>query len=164
MALREVIVMPRMSKQPGGTKQNSKTLATFTELGVGLSANLGSPAELTKQIKSGLRYQELTDFQRHSELPLEWITKILRLPKRTMARRKKTRKLSSEESERLIRLSLLFDKATSLFEGDKLAARNWLNRPCKGLGDVAPLVLAETEMGARAVEDLIGQLEHGVFA
>jgi putative toxin-antitoxin system antitoxin component (TIGR02293 family) len=164
MALREVIAMPRMPKQVVRAKLNFKTRVTVTELGGSLGSNLGNPAELTKQIRSGLKYQELTDFQRHSELPLEWITKILRLPKRTMARRKKTRKLSSEESERLLRLSLLFDKATSLFEGDKLAARNWLNRPCKALGDVSPLVLAETELGARAVEDLIGQLEHGVFA
>jgi putative toxin-antitoxin system antitoxin component (TIGR02293 family) len=77
-----------------------------------------------------------------------------------MARRKKARK---SDSERSIRQSLLLDKATRLFEGDKAAARNWLETPCKCLGDIPPLALAETELGARAVEDLIGQLEHGVF-
>jgi putative toxin-antitoxin system antitoxin component (TIGR02293 family) len=140
-----------------------KTRVVVTKLGGDFGSNRGSTAELTKQIKSGLKYQELAEFQRHSELPLNWITRILKLPKRTMARRKKARKLNSEESERLVRLALLFDKATSLFEGDKAAARNWLETPCKDLGGAPPLAIAETELGARAVEDLIGQLEHGVF-
>jgi putative toxin-antitoxin system antitoxin component (TIGR02293 family) len=64
----------------------------------------------------------------------------------------------------LLRLSLVFEKAVNLFEGDTDAARAWLGRPNKALGGETPLSAVETEIGAREVEDLIGRLEHGVFA
>jgi putative toxin-antitoxin system antitoxin component (TIGR02293 family) len=67
------------------------------------------------------------------------------------------------EAERHLRFSRVLEKATNLFEGDEVAARAWLERPCKALGNVSPLGVAETEHGARAVEDLIMQMEHGVF-
>ena len=110
-----------------------------------------------------MSYQKLFHFQRTSQLPLDAIAKVLRLPKRTAARRKKEGRLSPAESERLVRLSLVFEKATNLFEGNKAAALSWLNKPAKALGQISPLAMADTEMGARAVEDLIGQLDHGVF-
>jgi putative toxin-antitoxin system antitoxin component (TIGR02293 family) len=40
----------------------------------------------------------------------------------------------------------------------------WLNSPNMALSWRAPLKLAETEQGARLVEDLIGRLEHGVYS
>ena len=135
----------------------------FKVLGSSLGMTIGNAMESATQIKRGLSFQKLFQFQRTSQLPLEAIAKVLRLPKRTAARRKKEGRLSPAESERLVRLSLLFEKATNLFEGDKAAALIWLNKPSKAFGQTSPLVMAETEMGARAVEDLIGQLEHGVF-
>ncbi|MBI1901667.1 MAG: DUF2384 domain-containing protein [Planctomycetia bacterium] len=65
------------------------------------------------------------------------------------------------ESER--RFALLLNKAAVLFEGNVEAARKWLSSPCKGLAGRSPMEMAETEVGAREVEDLIGRLEHGVF-
>jgi uncharacterized protein (DUF2384 family) len=32
------------------------------------------------------------------------------------------------------------------------------------LGHATPLALADTEFGAREVEDLLGRLEHGVYS
>lgn len=69
-----------------------------------------------------------------------------------------------EESERLLRLSSVFEKAVELFEGDVAAAVNWLVSPRKALGDHTPLEYSRTELGAREVEGLIGRLEHGVFS
>ena len=54
-------------------------------------------------------------------------------------------------------------KAALLFEGDADAARRWLRAPQTALGGEPPLGLASTEVGSRQVEDLITQLEHGVF-
>lgn len=68
-----------------------------------------------------------------------------------------------EESGLQAGLSGLLEKTVELFEGDAEMARAWLERPCKGLGGQAPLEVAETESGIRAMEDLIGRLEHGVF-
>jgi hypothetical protein len=44
------------------------------------------------------------------------------------------------------------------------AARAWLAAPQVGLGGESPLAYAETEVGAREVEDLLGRIEYGVLA
>ena len=88
---------------------------------------------------------------------------MVELPARTLARRKASGKLTKPESERLLRLSLVFEKTVNLFEGDADAARTWLSRSNKALGGETPLSAVETELGAREVEDVIGRLEHGVF-
>ena len=43
-------------------------------------------------------------------------------------------------------------------------ARQWLTSPQYGLGGAVPLEYAETEVGAREVEDLLGRIEHGVYS
>jgi putative toxin-antitoxin system antitoxin component (TIGR02293 family) len=154
-----------MARTPKGTAVTPpETQHLFTVLGNSLGLKIEDLADSVKQIQGGLGFDKLTEFQRTSLLPMESIARVMQIPKRTMVRRRKSRKLSPGESERLVRLSLIFEKATNLFEGDKAAARTWLNAPCKALGHIAPLVVAETELGARAVEDVIGQMEHGVFA
>ncbi len=73
-------------------------------------------------------------------------------------------RLAKEESERLLRLSSIFEKAVELFEGDVSGAVNWLTTPKRALEGQTPLQYARTEVGAREVENLIGRLEHGVFS
>jgi putative toxin-antitoxin system antitoxin component (TIGR02293 family) len=131
--------------------------------GGSLGLNALNVAETVEHLRRGLSYQKLVQFQHTSLLPLETIARAIQLPKRTLVRRKKERRLHADESERLLRLALLFEKAVNLFDGDRAAARAWLARPCKALGRQVPLIAAETELGARAVEDVIGRLEHGVF-
>lgn len=62
------------------------------------------------------------------------------------------------------RLAELISAATELFEGDEAKAIAWLKKPAKGLGNKRPIDMAATSAEAKAVRDLIGQLEHGVFA
>lgn len=92
------------------------------------------------------------------------IATAIEVPERTLARRKVGGRFSSGESERLLRLSNVFEKAVALFEGNIEEAAVWLRSPKKALDGKTPLAYARTEIGARQVEDLIGSLEHGVFA
>ena len=57
----------------------------------------------------------------------------------------------------------VFRKTLALFEGDREAAAAWLATAQPALGGVVPIDLAKTDGGAREVETLIEQLEHGVF-
>lgn len=81
---------------------------------------------------------------------------------RTLARRKQEGRLSPQESERVFRVAALFDRAVEAL-GDADAARRWLASPAVALG-ASPLDHADTELGAREVEELLGRLEHGVFS
>ena len=129
--------------------------------------SLGLPARsalwLVQEVRKGFAYSALVRFQKASSLPVGTIADLVGIPQRTLMRRKAKGRLLPDESERLLRVSGVFEQAVELFEGDVDAARRWLTTPHKELGNHAPLDFARTEIGAREVEDLIGRLEHGVF-
>ena len=112
----------------------------------------------------GFSYHALATFESATGLELSTLAGLIGIPSRTLARRKAVGKLSPEESERLLRISRLFEKAVDLFEGDTSAAVNWMSTPEVVLDSETPLEYSRTEVGAREVEDLIGRLEHGVFS
>jgi putative toxin-antitoxin system antitoxin component (TIGR02293 family) len=121
-------------------------------------------SQLVQRLGKGLPYVALLRFHKATELPIGAIADLLRIPPRTLVRRRAARRLHPDESERLFRIASLFEKALDLFEGDADAARRWLTTPSEQLDRHAPLDFARTEVGAREVEDLIGALEHGIFA
>ena len=82
---------------------------------------------------------------------------------RTLTRRRKEGRLQTDESDRLLRVGSLFDRAVEVL-GSEDAARTWLKTPRSALDDRSPLESADTEPGAREVEDLLGRIEHGVFS
>jgi putative toxin-antitoxin system antitoxin component (TIGR02293 family) len=129
---------------------------------LGLKAS--TSADLIQQVERGFSFRSLQTFAERSSLPVAQIASLLAIPERTLARRKSSGKLSWEESERLLRLSAVFEDALELFEGDAACAMRWLTSSQKAWGDQTPLAHARTEIGAREVEDLVGRLEHGVFS
>jgi putative toxin-antitoxin system antitoxin component (TIGR02293 family) len=129
-----------------------------------LGLSLDDIFDVIDQLAGGLPFAKLSHFLDSSGLTPAEVAQVLRIPPRTLARRKAHGDLTSQESESLLRLAEIFDKTVELFEGDVRAARLWLRSPCKALGDREPLALSQSELGARAVEDLIGRLEFGVFS
>ena len=129
---------------------------------LGLSAN--NSAELIQQVERGFSYKTLHTLESRSGLPENALADLVGIPGRTLARRKAKGKFTPEESERLLRLGTVFELAVELFEGDNAAALRWLTAPRKALAGKTPLAYARTELGAREVENLIGQMQHGVFA
>ncbi|MEZ8612502.1 antitoxin Xre/MbcA/ParS toxin-binding domain-containing protein [Vibrio sp. 10N.222.51.C8] len=57
----------------------------------------------------------------------------------------------------------VFQAALALF-GSEEAANQWLKHPVRGLGNKRPIDLRSTAEGTKAVLNLIGRLEHGVFS
>jgi putative toxin-antitoxin system antitoxin component (TIGR02293 family) len=120
--------------------------------------------ELVRKVQSGFRFQQLTNLEKRSGLTRERIARFVAIPARTLARRQNEGRLNPEESDRVLRASRLFELATDLFDGSMEEARRWLQTPNIALGGASPLEFASTDVGAREVENLIGRLEHGVFA
>ncbi|MFA7236301.1 MAG: antitoxin Xre/MbcA/ParS toxin-binding domain-containing protein [Phycisphaeraceae bacterium] len=119
---------------------------------------------IVRMVRSGFRFSRLTRFQKATSLSWEKVANCVAIPQRTLTRRQSEGRLQPDESDRLWRVSRIFDLAVDLFEGDTSAARQWLQTPQAGLGGEAPMDIANTEVGAREVENLIGRLEYGVFA
>ena len=131
-------------------------------------ASLGLTATRTDrlvcQIEAGLPFKALESLAALSGLSVTLIASTLGIPERTLARRKAVGRFAPDESERLLRVSTMFEKAVELFEGDVTGAVTWLTSPQRAFGRQTPLAYSRTELGAREVENLIGRLEHGVFS
>lgn len=141
----------------------SRRVVRYRERGASLGLNARNSAELIRQVEHGFSFKALHILAANSGVSDPLIASIIGIPERTLARRKAAGKLAPQESERLLRISNVFEQAVELFEGDVAAAVTWLTAPQKGLGHHSPLIYARTEVGAREVENLIGRLEHGVF-
>lgn len=120
-------------------------------------------SEMIAAIKEGLpvsTFDALKNAMGISEQALASVTKIAI---HTLTRRKKEGRLHIDESERLLRIGLLYDRAVEVLRGQEVA-RQWFATPLTALGCVSPLNYADTELGAREVEDLLGRIEYGVFS
>jgi putative toxin-antitoxin system antitoxin component (TIGR02293 family) len=119
---------------------------------------------LADKVEGGFSYESFVRLQKATNLSREQLADLVQITLRTLTRRKSRGRLNQEESERLLRVARIFDLAVGLHEGDKSAARTWLERPNPALNGKIPFELARTEVGAREVEGLIARLEHGVFS
>ncbi len=128
-------------------------------LGIKTTDNLN----LAKKVEAGFSFEALERLGKTTGLPLERLRMAVRIAPRTLTRRKKEKKLSPEESDRLVSVSRLLAQTFELFEGNTEAGMRWFQNPNRALGGQSPLQVAATETGAREVENLIGRLEHGVF-
>ena len=121
------------------------------------------PGETVACIRAGLPMVEFEALQKLLGLGAEELAGHLTISRSTLIRRRKSRRLDAQESDRLLRYARLYARAESTF-GDTEAAQQWFKTPARALGYESPLHFAETEAGAREVENLLGRIEHGVFS
>ena len=114
-------------------------------------------------IDRGLPYRVFDQLLANTGLDYEELVALVGIPRRTLTRRKQAGRFDPIESDRLLRAARVFRAALALTGDDREAAVEWLRSRPLALGGAVPLHLARTEVGARQVETLIGQLEHGVF-
>jgi len=118
--------------------------------------------------------QELLDIVEH-QLPASSIKRLVALgitrsevdvlviPLRTLQhRRSRHQKLTVEESDRVLRVMRVLSQAEDLY-GSRERALAWLRHPHARLGDRAPLELLKTDAGSRIVEELLVQIDEGMF-
>ena len=120
--------------------------------------------KLLERVEAGFSFSTFERLQRNLALQTEELADLVQITLRTLARRREEGRLTSEESDRLLRASRVFGRALALFEGDVDAARTWLSTPALALSNRTPQEISSTDIGAREVENLIGRLEHGVFS
>lgn len=118
---------------------------------------------LQAQLRLGLPFASLNAVASGFAIAPAELTRILHVPARTLARRKKQTRLKSDESDRLFRLGRIAAFAQETL-GDRGKAGRWLHAPNVALGGEAPLALLDTDLGARQVEDVLLRIAHGVVS
>lgn len=120
-------------------------------------------AYVVGKVRGGLSMVEFQFMRELLGLSEERFANLLGMSRATLHRRKKAGRLDRAESDRLVRYARLFNRAAGALGGDGPAQR-WLSSPAVAFGGELPLDFADTEIGAREVEALLGRIEHGVFS
>lgn len=120
-------------------------------------------AKVIDRLAAGLPFSSVETLGRQMKLSVDDVGELTRIPQRTLARRKSQGVFTQEESERLYRLASVFERALGLFDGNRDAAIRWLQTPRKVFDGKSALEFAQSELGAREVEDVIERIEYGVI-
>src|SRR5438128_12549629 len=113
--------------------------------------------------RTGFPYAALEALATRFEIPQETLVRVLHLPPRTLARRKKARRLSAAESDRLLRLARVAARAEDVLRTQERAGA-WLRGTVPALGAVPPRGLLDTDLGAQQVDRILGRIEYGVHS
>lgn len=127
-----------------------------------LGSVVRSQADLALAVRNRLPLSALGGLSR-AGLTEQEIEKFV-IPQRTRRHRAgKQQPLTIDESDRAVRLLRIQSLAEQTFE-DMEKANCWLRRPLTELGGEMPLVVAQTEAGARVIETIIGKIAWGSAA
>jgi putative toxin-antitoxin system antitoxin component (TIGR02293 family) len=123
---------------------------------------LDSEMELLMRVEQGLSVDSVRALAGNGASQVEIYDLVI--PRRTLDHRTANRQpLTCEESDKLVRLARVVALAEAVF-GDAGKAERWLRKPKVRLGDSSPMQRLATDMGARLVEEMLQQIDHGIAA
>ena len=132
----------------------------------GLMASLALPQELVGAhhlIVAGMAPSIVNELAALLGCDVKIVCQLVGIDRSTVTRKRTAAALLSRaQSARIYSFVSVMEAAESLFEGDRGKALEWLNKPARALGGNPPATFLTTSVGAQAVIDLIGQIEHGV--
>ncbi|MGH7102964.1 MAG: antitoxin Xre/MbcA/ParS toxin-binding domain-containing protein [Acetobacteraceae bacterium] len=127
-----------------------------------LGVDVRSQADLAVAIRRRLPLCALAGLARAGLSEREIETFVI--PERTRRHRAaRNQPLTVDESDRAVRLLRMQTLAEETF-GSPGKAGLWLRRPLTELGNESPLIIAQTEVGARVVETILGKIAWGAAA
>jgi putative toxin-antitoxin system antitoxin component (TIGR02293 family) len=119
--------------------------------------------ELQPRLRDGLPFASFPAVSASLQIERGDLTKLLDLPARTLARRKRAKRLGFKESDRLFRVARVGALAAETLGAWEKAVR-WLHQPNRALGGEIPLRQLDTDLGSRQVEDVLLRIQHGIFS
>ena len=131
--------------------------------GVGDFLGVTSPS-LVEAVREGFPYEVFERLRSLLGVTARELSELLKIPERTLQRRRVAGRLLADESDRLLRVARVVELATVVFDDDQAKAMRWLNTPKTLLGGESPLVRLDTGPGAREVEDMLFAIEFSMPA
>ena len=121
-----------------------------------------SDQQLVQAVERQLPLETLNRLKKHGFSSEEIFTLIIN-PRTLKHRRSRKQALSKEESERAVRVGRILAEAQSIL-GDDTSALKWLRTPKRRFDGRTPMELLSTETGGRMVEQMLVQIDEGIFA
>lgn len=115
-----------------------------------------------REVERGVPLSALEEFSAYSGIAVKDLLEVV-IPARTLKhRRARNESLSLDESDRLARVARLYDLAVRVFGNPEKALR-WLSRPKHRNEERSPLSMMRTDLGGRQVEEMLIQIDEGMF-
>jgi putative toxin-antitoxin system antitoxin component (TIGR02293 family) len=121
-----------------------------------------SAFDLAEIVENGLPTDNL-NLLREKGLTFSEISEIVISPRTLKHRKARGEPLSDEETDRVVRVARIVALAETVF-GNHEKALLWLRSPDDRIGDRSPLSMIRTDSGGRLVEDMLWQLDEGVYS
>jgi putative toxin-antitoxin system antitoxin component (TIGR02293 family) len=115
-----------------------------------------------REIERGLPLSTLEEFSAYSGIAVKDLLEVV-IPARTLKhRRQRQEPLNLDESDRLARVARIYELAVKVF-GDPEKARRWLSKPKIRFNEQTPFSMLRTDLGGRQVEEMLIQIDEGMF-
>lgn len=155
------MVTPAVTRRPAKKKDDPREVGIAAFWRFSSDRDLLKDSERIHQIKAGFPAQLVHAFRLTFDLQERNLETLLNASISTLERRRREQKnLDPVASERLDRIATVSHLAEQVFESQESAAL-WMSKPNKALGGSAPIMLCETEIGAKQVRRVLQALEWG---
>lgn len=149
------------TRRPAAKKDESSEIGIAAFWRFSFNRELLKDSERLQQIKAGFPASLVQALRQTFDLQERNVETLLNASISTLERRRREQKnLDSVASERIDRIATVSHLAEEVFE-DKANVAHWMSTPNKALGGIAPIMLCETEIGARQVRRVLHALEWG---
>jgi putative toxin-antitoxin system antitoxin component (TIGR02293 family) len=113
-------------------------------------------------VKRGVPLSALEAFATYSSIAVKDLLEVV-IPARTLKhRRQRQEPLSLDEADRLARVARVYALGVKVFR-DPDKARRWLSKPKERFEGNSPLAMMRTDLGGRRVEEMLYQIDEGMF-
>ena len=127
---------------------------------IGVSQN--SALDLAEIAEKGLPTDSIA-YLKEKGLTFSEVSETVISPRTLKHRKARGQQLSVEETERMLRVARILSLADQVF-GNHEKALTWLRQVDERLNDRTPLRMLHTEAGGRLVENLLWQIDEGVYS
>ena len=114
-------------------------------------------------VEKGIPLSALDEFSAYSGISMKELLEVVIPPRTLKHRRERKEPLNLDESDRLARVARMYELAVKVYGGAEDGLR-WFTNPKRRFSGRTALAMLQSELGERAVEELLYQIDEGVFA
>lgn len=128
-----------------------------------LDKPIASPLDLVELSAKGVYKRQVKRLAGVLCLNSATLAAMLAITPRTIQRQPEEKRFDRTVSERAVKLAMLAVRGIRVL-GDQNEFCSWLQTPNVALGNRTPVSLLTSVIGMGMVEDVLGRIEHGVYA
>ena len=145
-------------------EHNPSQPLAVNEMVVKYKASSENAFNMVNRAQSGVPVSAFFDLLHVSGLTKEELSGLLNLSFKTIQRyEKEGKKLNALNSEQLLKMITLYQKAEEVF-GSLASFNQWLRKPAAGLGGQVPLPFMQTPGGIDLIREELLRIEYGALA